>query len=1196
MKKKFFIFSILTLLSFICIKDTYAYDQSTYASRVLCGNFEVALFKADGTIEAKSCHSNYEEAYAAMTADGNKDLAIIGKWAGYNKIFNANAALLDLTSTTGTFYIYPTDQIEKYKEHTYMTGASGYGGVDAPLLGIGYSASEQTFTAKMKISGYTGWIRLGVAEIVPLVWVKSSSSYTITGTNEYDGTIRHNYVTKIQNVYTGSSGSTIGPKPTMLNAGTYYSYDGHYFYTDRYKMIEDYKSGTYNNAINKDKPYYNYYQFLPQHTRTTYSSINIDEYVRNMGLLQDVYGSKAVNHAGYQTSRLYGKGAFFYNAQELYGGNALLAFGVSRNESGNGTSNISINKNNGFGLDAVDSNPTEESDWFPTFAQSIYDYNNSWVTYGYSEPSDKRYFGAQNGNKYVGMNVRYASDINWGEKMASHYFFLDKSYGLQDYNYYQTAVTTKLTAAYPTPSTEKEAIFYYRSSDIALVLLDEVEGTEVEGNKTWYKVVSDMNLDKNFNQVFSGYYNWDSYVYVPAAHVYKINEGKHGYISPNDVPKHKDSDYTYDLHTEESTLKPKVGISVKDTKYYFDPSLTSITGQPLLNNRYVMVYATAYDENKNTVAYLVTSDYKYEQKHWVSADSIKLVTSSYGQASVTVPGQNLYTTVNPTTVDDISTHISGLYHYAYTPILEEKTVEGELWYKVPVSVSTSTNIYGWTLASAENVRITKYQYTATNQAPVITANDKTIIEGQPFNEKEGVTAKDAEDGNLTESIIVTSNNVNPNEPGTYKVTYEVTDSGNYKTTKTITVTVLKDEEPVINVTDKEITVGDDFDPKKGVTATDKEDGSITDITVDDSKVNYQEAGIYQITYTVKDSFGHIVTKTISLKINEKQIIEDDDNDDETEEDIEEREGSFYFDYLDNKDNKLMLRGYLTINGMNNTLDEDIKYYIGYINTKDPEDISIQEATRITTLTGNERPIYSVDGYKYTHAWFEAEIDIANLKVGNYIMAVVASTEEVMSSALVTNKLYKTEITGFKTDEKTVNIKNNYGDRTSAVTLYIRDKETPVKNVGSYYNQYDVWRIFEFTNNKLHLKGASYSYGMNLAKDQTVSRTLIFENKETYETYKYDIGSITDGLYTVALPEPDNLDKTRAWYDATIDITNIPKGKYKLYISTTANLTDYSDFTDSFGRDLSDKKLTINDKTYQFNLNKQEGNIIELEVS
>ena len=1192
MKKKLLFFCLFMIISLFYVTDTYAYDQSNYASRALCGNFEVALFKADGTIETKTCHSNYDEAYLAMVQDGNPDLAVLGKWDGVTKIYNANAALIDLTGPTGTFNIYPTSEIQEKTEHTYMTGASGYGGVDAPLIAVGYSSSAKTFTAQMKISGYTGWIRLGIVEIVPLVWVKSSNSYTITSE-----TIRHNYVTKIQNTYSGSSGCTIGPKPTMLEPGTYYSYDGHYFYTDRYKMIEDYKAGNYNNSVNKDTPYYNYYQFLPQHTRTTYSSINIDEYVRNvMGLQQDVYGSKAVNHAGYQTSRLYGKGAFFYNAQELYGANALLAFGVSRNESGNGTSNLSINKNNGFGLNAVDSNPTEASDWFPTFAQSIYDYNNIWVTYGYSNPTVWKYFGAQNGNKFVGMNVKYASDVNWGEKMASNYYFLDKAYGLQDYNYYQTAVTTKLTAAYTSPSTtERTPIYYYKSADIALVLLEEVEGTEVEGNTTWYKVVSDMNLDSNFNPRTSGYYNWDSYVYVPAAHVYKINEGKNGYISPNDVPKHKDSDYTYDLHTENAVLKPKVAVSVKDTSYYFDPSLISKTGQTLLNNRYVMVYTTAYDENKNVIAYLITSDYKYEQKHWVSADSIKFVTSAYGQASVTVPGQNLYTTVNPTTVDELSTHISGLYHYGYTPILEEKIVDGQLWYKVPVSLSTSSNIFGWTLASAENVLITKYQYTATNQAPVINASNKTLMQGQAFDEKEGVSATDAEDGDLTESIIVTSNNVNKDVPGTYQVTYQVTDKGNASTFKTITVTVIKDEEPTINATNKTIKVGDTFNPKEGVTATDKEDGPITDIIVDDSKVNYNQPGTYEITYTVKDSFGHTVTKTIQLTIESNQVDEPED-DEEDDEEAEEREGTFYFDYLDNKDNKLMLRGYLTINGMNNTLNEDITYYIGFINTTNLEDTYIQEATRITNLTGINRPIYSADGYTYTHSWFEAELDIENLPVGNYIMAVVANYENLITSELVTNKLYKTEITGFQSENKSVNIKNNYGDRTSAVTLYVREKETPIKTVGSYYNQYDVWRIFEFTDNKLHLKGASYSYGMNLAKDQSVSRTLIFENKDTYETYTYDIGSITNGLYTVALPESDNLDKTRAWYDVTLDITNLPKGKYKLYMTTSSNVTDYSEFTDNLGRDLSQKKITIGDKNYQFSLNQEEGNSIELEVS
>ena len=1180
MKKKFLFFIILFMLSFLYIKDTYAYDKSTYASRALCGNYEVALFKADGTIEQKSCHTNYDEANAAMVADGNKDLVVLGKWDGVTKIFNANAALVDLTGISGTFNIYNSYQINT--EHTYMVGESGYGGVDAALLAISYSSYANTFTAQMKINGYSGWVRLGIIEIVPLVWVQSSNSYTVTGTNENDGTIRHNYVTKIQNTYLGSSGNTIGPKPTMLEAGTYYSYDGHYFYKDRYTMIADYKAGTYANSVNPEKPYYNYYQFLPQHTKTTYSSINIDEYIRNvMGYNRDVFGSKASAN----TSRLYGKGAFFYNAQELYGGNALLALGVSRNESANGRSNLSINKNNGFGLNAVDSNPTQAANWFATFSQSIYDYNNSWVTYGYSEPTDYRYFGAQNGNKYVGMNVKYASDVYWGEKMASNYFSLDKAYGLQDYNYYQTAVTKHAAPAKASPNTSSKTVFNYPSSDVGLVLLEEVEGEEVNGNKIWYKVVSDMNIDTNFNQLYSGYYNWNSYVYIPAAYVQKTNEGKNGYISPNDVPKHQDSGYTYDLHIIDATLKPKVAVSVKDTSYYYDATLTSKTGQTLLNDRYVMAFATAYNEEKEIVAYLVTSDYKYDQKHWVSADSIKFVTATYGQASVTVPDQNVYTIVTPTTIDKLDGHISGLYHYAYTPIFEEKTVDGLLWYRVPVNLSGSSNIYGWTLASAENVLITKYQYTADNSAPVITAKDVTLLQGKEFKELEGVTATDAEDGNLTESIKVTSNNVKTDTPGTYQVTYQVTDKGNVSTYKTITVTIIKDEEPVINASNKVIFIGDEFDPKEGVTATDKEDGPITDITVDDSKVNYEEVGEYEITYTVKDSFGHVVTKTITLTI-----------DSEDEEEQTESEGTFYFDYLDNKDNQLMLRGYLTINGMDNTLNEEIDYYIGYVDTTNIENIYIQEATRITDLTGINRPIYSVDGHKYTHAWFEVAIDVDNLPVGNYSMVVVAESEKTYSTALVTNKLYKTEITGFKTTEKSVNIKNNYSDRTSAVTLYVRDKETPIKNVGSYYNQYDVWRVFEFLDNKLHLKGASYSYGMNLAKDQTVSRTLIFENKDTFETYKYDIGSITNGLYTVALPETDNLDKTRAWYDATIDITKLPKGKYKLYMTTTSNVTDYSEFTDNLGRDLSQKKITIDDKTYQFNLNQEEGNSIELEVS
>lgn len=78
-----------------------------------------------------------------------------------------------------------------------------------------------------------------------------------------------------------------------------------------------------------------------------------------------------------------------------------------------------------------------------------------------------------------------------------------------------------------------------------------------------------------------------------------------------------------------------------------------------------------------------------------------------------------------------------------------------------------------------------------NEAPVITAKDLSIYVGDKFEAKLEVTANDKEDGDLTSSIKVTSNNVDTSKAGKYSVTYEVTDLEGLTTTKTITVTVLQ---------------------------------------------------------------------------------------------------------------------------------------------------------------------------------------------------------------------------------------------------------------------------------------------------------------------------------------------------------------------------------------------------------------------
>lgn len=79
-----------------------------------------------------------------------------------------------------------------------------------------------------------------------------------------------------------------------------------------------------------------------------------------------------------------------------------------------------------------------------------------------------------------------------------------------------------------------------------------------------------------------------------------------------------------------------------------------------------------------------------------------------------------------------------------------------------------------------------------NSAPVINAEDRVIKLGSSFDPLEGVTAFDKEEGYITDRVEVTSDTVDTNKEGTYKVTYTVKDSEGKVATKTITITVKLD--------------------------------------------------------------------------------------------------------------------------------------------------------------------------------------------------------------------------------------------------------------------------------------------------------------------------------------------------------------------------------------------------------------------
>ncbi|WP_283591405.1 glycosyl hydrolase family 18 protein [Clostridium butanoliproducens] len=166
-----------------------------------------------------------------------------------------------------------------------------------------------------------------------------------------------------------------------------------------------------------------------------------------------------------------------------------------------------------------------------------------------------------------------------------------------------------------------------------------------------------------------------------------------------------------------------------------------------------------------------------------------------------------------------------------------------------------------------------------NTKPVLNGiSNKTITVGDNFDPMAGVTAYDKEDGDLTGKILV-KGTVDTTKVGTYKLVYSVTDSKNETTIKECTITVKAKEvntEPVLNgISNKTITVGDNFDPMAGVTAYDKEDGDLTSKILVEGTVDITKVGTYKLVYSVTDSKNETTTKecTITVKAKESTVTD-----------------------------------------------------------------------------------------------------------------------------------------------------------------------------------------------------------------------------------------------------------------------------------------------------------------------------------
>lgn len=229
--------------------------------------------------------------------------------------------------------------------------------------------------------------------------------------------------------------------------------------------------------------FYQYFNYLPLLTETSYSARELDEFVEEQ----------------YPASPLVRLGEFFKEVEEETGVNALYLLAHAIHESAWGFSQIATEKYNLYGLRAVDVDAFNSAMEFDSFEECIV-YAANYIKDRYLTPGPSSYYsGSFLGNKGVGMNLFYASDPYWGQKISGYMYRIDRFLGGDDLDNYRLAISTVPSLNVRRgPSMDDKVIYEHKYAGIAMVVVDK----EKTSDGTWYKIKSD-HPDYEFGYIYA---------------------------------------------------------------------------------------------------------------------------------------------------------------------------------------------------------------------------------------------------------------------------------------------------------------------------------------------------------------------------------------------------------------------------------------------------------------------------------------------------------------------------------------------------------------------------------------------------------------------------------------------------------------------------------------------------------------------
>lgn len=870
------------------------------------------------------------------------------------------------------------------------------------------------------------------------------------------GTAPYVYKTAGVKTYYLKNNASYAPEQAITNR--YLSFDGNYFYTNYKDMIDDYRAGTYERALNYEHPYYAYFMYLPSRAKTNVDANTINQAIINSGKTSNLthelsyyqFNSKGNCINCGSESLIYDKGQLFIDAANTYGVNPLSIYTAADRESGAGTSAIALLKNNLFGYGANDGNAFNNAKTYASIKDSINEYAQViGGTSGYTNINDYRYHGTHKGNKLSGTYVDYMTDPYGGEKDAAESYKIDiNSGGVENYaNTLGIKNSTNIVSIYAEPSSTSREIYKTQNyatghtlSNMPFIVFDKVYTYENNKYQGYYKVYTDLALNGDRVVDNSTPYNFNNC---------------YGYIKEED------------LYVQNN--QPEIQASNIEITQFDELNLMS------------GVTATDYEEGNITK---------------------KLIISNNNVDNKTV----------------------GIYNVSYT-------------------VSDSSNY-----SATKTIQVT----VNPTDAPIIQTDTVTIPQYKTFDPKQGITVYDNKYGDITSSLEVVSNSVNTAVLGEYQVKYKVTNEAGVSSEKIRTVKVINNQKPVINVSNSTKYIYRPFNALENVTATDLEDGDLTNFIIVDGTVDTEQLGDYTLTYSVSDKDGQTTIKTITVTVEDRDFIK--------------KESIFHLEKIlyNEETSKVDLTGFLIVKDINNTLDTDISYSLIFENQYNGNTI-IKNLSRLTS----DLPFVNnnISGYTNAGAWFRESLDLSDLKTGNYNVYVRARSGDYEAKVLLKNALFKdaTSVSSkFAIGKKGYQFRINYFNKSVPLELIVREAGLVAKkNNPTIDNMYNQLYSMSLDGNNLNIIASSHNVNGDYGLSADVKRYLMFENIETNQSYLLtDVGYITNGPYKIKLKVDDGFDKTRAWYNSSIDISSLPVGTYSIIVRTiTKDIDDYGELYD-----------------------------------